>query len=42
MAEELVDVVMDLFENLKKLKGIMKTNKSWKELKEEYYEGFVD
>ncbi|NJE10142.1 MULTISPECIES: hypothetical protein [unclassified Thermococcus] len=31
----------ELFENMKKLKGIMKTNKSWKELKEEYYEGIT-
>ncbi|MDV3103827.1 hypothetical protein [Thermococcus waiotapuensis] len=31
----------ELFKNLKKLKGILKTEKSWKELKEEYYEGLT-
>ncbi|BAD86257.1 hypothetical protein, conserved [Thermococcus kodakarensis KOD1] len=32
----------ELFENLKKLKGIMKTDKSWKEIKRELYEGLID
>ncbi|WP_277346778.1 hypothetical protein [Thermococcus sp. 21S9] len=32
----------ELFENMKKLKGIMKTDKSWKELKREIYEGIAD
>lgn len=31
----------ELFKNLKKLKGVLKTEKSWKELKEEYYEGLT-
>ncbi|GEM_PF-883835 len=32
----------ELFETLKKLKGILKTDKSWKELKREYYERGID
>jgi hypothetical protein len=32
----------ELFENLKNLKGIMKTDKSWKEIKRELYEGLID
>ena len=30
-----------LKENLEKVKGILKTDKSWEELKEEYYEAHV-
>jgi len=30
-----------LMENMKKLEGILKTDKTWKELKEEYYEAHV-
>jgi len=31
----------ELFEDMRKLKGIMKTNKTWKEPKREIYEGFT-
>lgn len=32
----------EFFENLKKFKGIMKIDKLWKEIKREFYEGFID